>query len=136
MLGVPAGAPGASAFVPSHLVRHAYVEQGILTESPTQLVLTVLDFTLGAARKGDAGKVKTGFQELLESLDYRYDTAWSLQAFYEACLALVDRGEFEEATQHLQEVRDNWASAFRLSSKSAPTPFVRSVPHGGFEGQA
>jgi flagellar protein FliS len=123
-----------SAFVPSAVVRHVYVEQGILTESPTQLVLRLLDFTLGAARKGDAGRVRRGFQELLEGLNYRYETAWDLQAFYEACLALVEQAQFGEVAQRLQEVRDAWAGAFQLGPPvPRPTAFVRAARRRGFE---
>jgi len=136
MLGAPEGLPGMSAFVPSAVVRHVYVEQGILTESPTQLVLTILDFTLGAARKGDAGRVRRGFQELLEGLNYRYETAWDLQAFYEACLALVERAQFGEVAKRLQEVRDAWAGAFQLGEFPRPTPFVRAAQRSGFESRA
>jgi len=136
MLGVPDGAPGQPASLPMALARQYYKERGVLTESPTELVLTVLDLILAAARKGDAEWVRRGFQELLDSLDYRYEASWNLQALYEACLALVEQGELNEVASIMQEVRDAWADAFLSDSLSSSTSSIQPVQRSGFEGQA
>lgn len=134
MLGVPDGAPGQPAALPMALARQHYTERGVLTESPTELVLTVLDLILAAARKGDAKWVRRGFQELLDSLDYRYEASWDLQALYEACLALVAQGELDEVASLMQEIRDTWANAFLSDSRLSSTPSIQQ--RSGFEGQA
>jgi len=122
MLGVPSGMLDGPAFVPSIVASRHYTEQGILTESPNQLVLTVFEFILSDCRKGDPDKVRKWFKELLNSLDHNYEQANRLQTLYESCLALLEQGQLDEVRSVMTDVRKAWVKAFRLDTPFSPAP--------------
>lgn len=122
MLGVPSGMLDGPAFVPSVVASRLYTEQGILTESPSQLVLTVFEFILSDCRKGNSEKVRKWFKELLNSLDYNYEQAQRLQTLYESCLALLEQGQLDEVRSVMTDVRDAWVMAFKLDTPFSPAP--------------
>ena len=136
MLGVPDGTPGGPAFVPAPVASRTYIEQGILTESPRQLVLTVYDFILSDARKGHAGKVRKWFQELLNRLDYGHEQSWDLQALYETCLELVDEGQLDELCSVMRNVRAAWNEAFHLDALFNTAAPMQKPSREGFEMRA
>ena len=127
---VPIDAPIASAC-------RQYLEQAILTESPAQRTLFLFDLILDAARKGRTERVRQGIQELLDCLDFRYETAWNFQAFYEACLPLVEQGQLDEVHRMFQNLRKAWAQAFRLEDlTSVPTPWFQAPQRRSLDAQA
>lgn len=133
MSGAPGSASGGLAFLPAVSVRRFYTQQEVLTESPAQLVLTVLDFVLDALRKKHGKRVNRGIRALIESLDYRYETAWAIQELYDTSLALVKQGNFSEAYTVLHEFRDTWEQAFHLDLLQSPAVFLKSVRRDGYE---
>ena len=110
------------AFVPPVVASRLYTEQGILTESPNQLVLTVFEFILSDCRKGNSDKVRKWFKELLNSLDHNYEQANRLQTLYESCLALLEQGQLDEVRSVITDVRNAWVKAFRLDTTFRPAP--------------
>ncbi len=127
MLGVPGGMSGGPAFVPPVVASRLYTEQGILTESPKQLVLNVFDFILSDCRKGNKEKVRKWFKELLNSLDYNYEQAWELKTLYEGCLALLEQGQLGEIRSVITDVREAWVKAFRLDTPLSPAPIEDAI---------
>ncbi|MDP6353549.1 MAG: hypothetical protein QF473_00495 [Planctomycetota bacterium] len=122
MLGVSGSLPDGPAFVPAIVASRLYTEQGILTESPNQLVLTVFEFILSDCRKGNSEKVRKWFKELSNSLDYNYEQAFRLQTLYESCLALLEQGQLDEVRSVMTDVRDAWVKAFKLDTPFSPAP--------------
>lgn len=114
---IPGGSPGVWRHDSTPLTRSAcrfYMEQAILTESPAQRVLFLFDCIILAARRKQPERASRGIQELSNCLDLRHENAWHFQAFYEACLQLVEQGELEQVRILFQELRSAWAHAFHL----------------------
>lgn len=98
----------------------AYRTNQVMGASPGQLILLLFDHVIRCLQKEDFRGASKGLVELMGSLDLDYqDISGRLFSLYEYCLDLVKKGEYEQASQILTEMRKMWATAIGRIAEQA-----------------
>jgi flagellin-specific chaperone FliS len=97
----------------------AYRTNQVMGASPGRLVLLLYDHVIRCLAKEDMRGASKGLVELMGSLDLDYqEVSGRLFSLYEYCLDLVKKGEYEQASKILTEMRQMWVTAIgRMSDK-------------------
>lgn len=95
--------------------KNSYIENEILNLSPVELILKIYDVAIVSCKRKDAEKANRAITELIASLNFDYkDISLSLFKLYHYCQYEIRRGNFDRAVEILKELRDAWATAFKL----------------------
>lgn len=94
-----------------------YQKSQVMSLDPIQLLLKVYDFTIVNCKKNDLTKASKGLVELISALNFDYEeTCLGLFRLYQYCMDKIKVGDFDEAVEILQRLRDSWAEALPLRS--------------------
>lgn len=95
----------------------SYQQSQVLGLDPVRLLLKVYDFTILNCKKNDLAKASKGLVELISALNFDYaEMCLGLFRLYQYCMDRIKVGEFDEATEILQDLRDSWSET--LPSRS------------------
>jgi flagellin-specific chaperone FliS len=102
----------------------AYRTNQVMGASPGQLVLLLYDHVIRCLTDEDMRGASKGLVELMGSLDLDYqEVSGRLFSLYEYCLDLVKKGEYEQASKILTEMRQMWAAAIgRMANQEEQIP--------------
>lgn len=90
-------------------VGHAYLEQGIMTLNPLQLLIKAYDAGIAACNRKDEEKASIVLAELIDSLNFdQAEISNSLFRLYEFCMREVKNGKFDATLKILKELRGAW----------------------------
>ena len=93
----------------------AYKANQVMGASPGQLVLLLYDQVIRSLADEDMRGASKGLVELMSSLDLDYrEVSGRLFSLYEYCLDLVKKGEYEQASKILTEMRQMWFTAIGM----------------------
>lgn len=93
----------------------AYKANQVMGASPGQLVLLLYDQVILSLSDEDMRGASKGLVELMSSLDLDYrEVSGRLFSLYEYCLDLVKKGEYEQASKILTEMRHMWSTAIKM----------------------
>ncbi len=92
-----------------------YHQNSILSASPEELTLKIYDLTIVSIRKKDIKKANLAISELIAALNFEYhDEAMGLFRLYRYSQDCLYSEKYDEALEIIQELRDTWATAFKL----------------------
>lgn len=90
-------------------VGHAYLEQGIMTLNPLQLLIKAYDAGITACNRKDEEKASIVLAELIDSLNFdQAEISNSLFRLYEFCMREIKNGRFDAALKTFKELRGAW----------------------------
>ncbi len=93
----------------------AYLEQEVLSWSKEKLVLKMYDLFIVSCKRHDVTKMSRILIELMGSLNFEYEEiSTRLYRLYEYCQRCIFQKKYDEALHIIQELRDTWATAFKL----------------------
>jgi len=88
---------------------YAYLEQGIMTLSPLQLLIKAYDAGIAACNRKDKEKASIVLAELIDSLNFdQAEISTSLFRLYQFCMNDVKNGNFDTTLKILKELRASW----------------------------
>ncbi|MCH7783654.1 flagellar protein FliS [candidate division KSB1 bacterium] len=95
----------------------SYQQSQVLGLDPIRLLLKVYDFTILNCKKNDVTKASKGLVELISALNFDYaEMCLGLFRLYQYCMDRIKVGEFDEATEILQGLRESWAKTLPARS--------------------
>ncbi|MDR4509107.1 MAG: flagellar protein FliS [Candidatus Brocadiaceae bacterium] len=95
--------------IASKKMGNAYLEQGIMTLNPVQLLIKAYDAGITACNRRDEEKVCAVLAELIDSLNFDHsEIANSLFRLYEYCIREVKRSNYDVPLKILRELRESW----------------------------
>jgi flagellin-specific chaperone FliS len=104
-------------------VAQKYLIEQLNTMSPVQLLVKVYDIAIEACHRQDRKRASKAIVELISALNFEYgEIANRFFHIYEYCMRQVKAGNFDEARQLLQELRDGWVEASRMNAPEAGPP--------------
>jgi len=105
------------------VVAQKYLIEQLNTMSPVQLLVKVYDIAIEACHRRDRKRASKAIVELISALNFDYgEIANRFFHIYEYCMRQVKAGNFEEAGQLLQELRDGWVEASRMNAAPSGPP--------------
>ena len=88
----------------------SYQQSQVLGLDPVRLLLKVYDFTIVNCKKNDLTKASKGLVELISALNFDYaEMSLGLFRLYQYCMDRIKIGEFDEAIEILQGLRNSWS---------------------------
>jgi flagellin-specific chaperone FliS len=95
----------------------------INSASPLDLLLMAYDAALIGCGQRDLKRTTKALNVLRDALDFSYDQDIAMGFFrlYQYCADLARKGEFDEASQILRELRDSWAEV-KAQYQATPSP--------------
>ena len=103
---VPNMPPRASASAAQN-----YLRNSVTTADPRKQILLVYDRAIAGCRQQDLEMAGRALAELVNGLNMDAGPiSGSLLAIYQYCSELARKGQYEEAANILQELRDAWAA--------------------------
>jgi len=99
----------------------------INSASPLDLLLMAYDAALIGCGQRDLKRTTKALNVLRDSLDFSYDQDIAMGFFrlYQYCADLARKGEFDEVSQILRELRDSWAEV-KTQYETTPSPDTSS----------
>jgi len=114
----------ASAYSPMPAnIAQRYQEDQVYTMSPIQLLVKVYDIAIEACNRQDRKRASKAIVELIGALDFEYkEIADRFLGIYEYCMGRVRAGEYHEARELLQDLRDGWVEASQTNGQQTAAP--------------
>ena len=110
----------AVAYSNNGLQLNSYRTNSVVGLTPSELVLKLYDMGLSALAARDGQRASRVLAQLIEGLDFRYqEIAFGLFRLYRYCLDEIKKGEYDEPTRILRELRETWARALSSSGGAA-----------------
>lgn len=92
-----------------------YLEQEVLSWSKEKVILKMYDLFIVSCKRKDVAKMSRVLIELMGALNFEYEeTATRLYRLYEYCQRCIFQRKFDEALYIIKELREAWATAFKL----------------------
>jgi flagellar protein FliS len=92
-----------------------YLQQKIMSASPTQLIAYVYDAGVAACRRQDKNKALRAVSILVQSLNFDYrETARTFSNVYSHLRRLISKGNFQQAESIFADLKSTWAEAFKV----------------------
>lgn len=89
----------------------SYRQNNVMTADPLKLILLVYDRAITGCRQRKLEIVGRAITELINGLNMDIDpVAGNLLAIYQYCGELCRKGQYSEALNILQDLRDTWAT--------------------------
>ena len=96
--------------------QNPYLVQKVMTASPEQLVLYVLDAAILACSRKDKAKAMDALQILIGSLKFDYhEIASNFYTGYRGIINLVNRNEYDEAKIMITDIKGTWKKAMNVN---------------------
>ncbi len=93
-----------------------YLSQKILTASPEQLISYIFDVGIASCARKDREKACKAVQELIHALNFDYrEMATNFFQMYRYILNTIQKGNFDEAYELLNDLKKTWTSAMKVS---------------------
>jgi flagellin-specific chaperone FliS len=93
-----------------------YLKNEVISLSPTEIVLRIFDFAILNLKKSEPRKSLKAITELIVSLNFEYkDFSIGLYNLYMYSRDQIIKGNYVEALNILEGLRDTWAKAFNLN---------------------
>ncbi len=93
-----------------------YKNNEIMSLSPVQVILKLYDYIIVHSKRRDLEKVNAGLAQLIAALNFDYkEVALGFFRLYRYCQDRARKGDFEEVSKVITELRASWAQAFKLS---------------------
>ena len=94
-----------------------YLQQKVMTASPTELVVYLYDIGISSCIKKDKIKLSKLLSHLKESLDYSPQTeklSYLFASVYDHISFLVRNDKFDEAKSSFSDIKTTWKQAHNL----------------------
>jgi len=92
-----------------------YLQQKIMSASPTQLIAYLYDAGAAACRRQDRTKALRAVSILVQSLNFEYkETARTFSNVYGHLRRLISKGNFQQAESVFSDLKSTWAEAFKV----------------------
>lgn len=89
-----------------------YQQNSVSIANLVKLILMIYDRAITGCRRRDPEMVGRTITELINGLNMDAGIiSWNLLAIYQYCSGLARRGQYDEAADILQDLRDTWAAA-------------------------
>jgi len=89
----------------------SYQQNSVTTANPLKLILMVYDKAIAGCRQRDLEAAGKAIEQLINGLNMSAGPiAGNLLAIYQYCSELTRKGQYDEAVNILQDLRDTWAA--------------------------
>lgn len=96
---------------------HSYRQNSVTTADPHKLILVAYDRAIAGCRQQDLEMSWRAIQELIGGLNMDAGAiARDLLGIYLYCVEIARKGQYEDAANILQDLRDTWAAVRSTSS--------------------
>ena len=95
---------------------NAYSREQHLNLSPVQVIYRLYDYAIMGCKKEDPVLAQRALNELILALDFNQkEIALGLFRLYDYCKGCVQKQQYQQSIEILEELRTTWAQAFHLS---------------------
>jgi flagellin-specific chaperone FliS len=117
------GTPDDNPALMRPAVAQKYLIEQLNTMSPVQLLVKVYEIAIEACHRQDRKRASKAIVELISALNFDYaEIANRFFHIYEYCMRQVKAGNFDEARQLLQELREGWVEASKMNAAQTDPP--------------
>ncbi len=100
------------------MIKSAFLKEEVMGLSKEELIIKLYDIGIAGCMGKDRDKVSKVFAGLIDSLNFDYgEIPARLFRLYQYAMGEARKGNFGEALNVLQELRETWIKTFKLEEK-------------------